>query len=91
MGSVTEVLVPGGEGRAFRVPKDALLEVVDVEGQQVADFISIIESDPKEWLSATHTRSTLLQPEPEGGRPSPDQLAARKCTRSSATTLVCTT
>ena len=39
MGAVTEVLIPGGEGRAFRVPKGALLEIVDVEGQQVADFI----------------------------------------------------
>lgn len=61
MGSVTEVLVPAGEGRAFRVPNGALLEIVDVEGQQVADFISIIENDPKEWLSATHTRSTTLR------------------------------
>ena len=61
MGNVTEVLIPGGEGRAFRVPKGALLEIVDVEGQQVADFISIIENDPTEWLSATHTRSTTLR------------------------------
>lgn len=61
MGTVTEVLVPAGEGRAFGVPKGALLEIVDVEGQQVADFISIFENDPKEWLSATHTRSTTLR------------------------------
>lgn len=61
MANVTEVLVPAGEGRAFRVPKRALLEIVDVEGQQVADFISVIENDPKEWLSATHTRSTTLR------------------------------
>jgi uncharacterized protein YcgI (DUF1989 family) len=61
MGSTTEVLIPGGEGRAFHVPKGALLEIVDVEGEQVADFISVIENDRKEWLSATHTRSTLLR------------------------------
>lgn len=61
MGTVTEVLVPAGEGRAFVVPNGALLEIVDVEGQQVADFISIFENDPKEWLSATHTRSTTLR------------------------------
>ncbi|MEP6752667.1 MAG: urea carboxylase-associated family protein [Candidatus Dormiibacterota bacterium] len=61
MGTVTEVLVPAGEGRAFVVPKGAVLEIVDVEGQQVADFISIFENDPKEWLSATHTRSTTLR------------------------------
>lgn len=61
MGNVTEVLIPAGHGRAFPVPNGALLEVIDVEGQQVADFISIIESNPKEWLSATHTRSTTLR------------------------------
>jgi uncharacterized protein YcgI (DUF1989 family) len=61
MGAVTEVYIPAGEGRAFRVPRGALLEIVDVEGQQVADFISIVENDPTEWLSATHTRSTTLR------------------------------
>lgn len=61
MSDVTEVFVPAGEGRGFRVPKGALLEIVDVEGRQVADFISIIDNDPKEWLSATHTRSTTLR------------------------------
>jgi uncharacterized protein YcgI (DUF1989 family) len=61
MGEVTEVLIPAGHGRAFKVPRGALLEIVDVEGEQVADFISIIETDPQEWLSATHTRSTTLR------------------------------
>jgi uncharacterized protein YcgI (DUF1989 family) len=61
MGNVNEVLIPAGHGRAFPVPNGALLEIVDVEGQQVADFISIIENDPKEWLSATHSRSTFLR------------------------------
>jgi uncharacterized protein YcgI (DUF1989 family) len=56
-----EVLVPASHGRAFRVPKGALLEIIDVEGQQVADFISVIENNPTEWLSATHTRSTTLR------------------------------
>ena len=55
---IEEVLVPAGHGRAFRVPRGALLEIVDVEGQQVADFISIREDTRTEWLSATHTRST---------------------------------
>jgi uncharacterized protein YcgI (DUF1989 family) len=61
MGNVNEVLIPAGQGCAFRVPKGALLEIVDVEGQQVADFISVIDHDPKEWLSATHTRSATLR------------------------------
>jgi len=61
MAILQEVLIPGGHGRAFRVPRGSLLEIVDVEGQQVADFISVIENDPKEWLSATHTRSKLAR------------------------------
>jgi uncharacterized protein len=61
MRDVTEVHIPAGEGRAFQVPKGALLEIIDVEGQQVADFISIMENDRNEWLSATHTRSTTLR------------------------------
>ena len=61
MGATTEVLVPARHGRAFPVPKGALLEIIDPEGQQVADFISVIEGKPTEWLSATHTRSTTLR------------------------------
>ena len=59
--TLQEVLIPAGHARAIKVPKGSLLEIVDVEGQQVADFISVIENDPKEWLSATHTRSTLMR------------------------------
>jgi uncharacterized protein YcgI (DUF1989 family) len=49
--ATTEVLIPAGHGAAFRVPKGSLLEIVDVEGQQVADFISVIETSRGEWLS----------------------------------------
>lgn len=59
MGEVTEVLVPARYGRAVRVPRGALLEIVDVEGQQVADFISVLDGTRSEWMSATHTRSSL--------------------------------
>ncbi len=61
MSKIQEVLVPAGHARAFRVPRGSLLEIVDVDGQQVADFISINENDRSEWLSATHTRSTTLR------------------------------
>jgi uncharacterized protein YcgI (DUF1989 family) len=57
MAAITEVLVPARHGRSFRVPKGALLEIIDVEGQQVADFISVIEGNRREWMSVTHTRS----------------------------------
>ena len=60
MSKTQEVLIPAGHARAFRVPKGSLLEIIDVEGQQVADFISVFDGDPKEWLSATHTRSSTL-------------------------------
>jgi len=58
---IEEVFIPAGHGRAFRVPNGSLLEIVDVEGQQVADFISVLETDRSEWLSATHTRSMTLR------------------------------
>jgi uncharacterized protein YcgI (DUF1989 family) len=61
MSKVNEVVVPARYVRAFSVPKGALLEIIDVEGQQVADFISVIEDNPTEWLSATHTRSSTLR------------------------------
>ena len=57
----TEVLIPGGHGAAFVVREGQTLEIVDVEGQQVADFIAFHERDRREWLSAVHTRSATLR------------------------------
>ena len=56
----TEILIPGGHGAAFVVKAGQLLEVIDVEGQQVADFIAFAEQRRNEWLSTTHTRSSTL-------------------------------
>jgi uncharacterized protein len=56
-----EVLIPGGHGRAFPVRKGQFLEVIDVEGQQVADFVAFAAADRREWLSTTHTRSSTLR------------------------------
>lgn len=56
-----EALVRGGHGAAFVVKAGELLEVVDVEGQQVADFIAFAEMKRNEWLSTTHTRSATLR------------------------------
>jgi uncharacterized protein YcgI (DUF1989 family) len=58
---VTEVLIPGGHGRAFAVEEGQFLEVIDVEGQQVADFVAFAAQDRREWLSTTHTRSSTLR------------------------------
>ncbi len=38
-----------------------LLEVIDVEGQQVADFVAFAAGRPSEWLSTTHTRSATMR------------------------------
>jgi uncharacterized protein YcgI (DUF1989 family) len=54
-----EILIPGGEGRAFPVYKDEYVVVTDVEGKQVADFIAINLHNVQEYLSTTHTRTML--------------------------------
>jgi uncharacterized protein len=56
-----QISVPGGHGSAFEVKEGQLLEVVDVEGQQVADFVAFAAKNRTEWLSTTHTRSALLR------------------------------
>lgn len=56
-----EITIPGGFGAAFIVKAGDVLEVVDAEGQQVADFIAFSERDRTEWLSTTHTRSATLR------------------------------
>jgi uncharacterized protein YcgI (DUF1989 family) len=55
-----EQLIPGGHGAAFPVAAGQFLEIIDLEGQQVADFIAFA-LDRREWLSTTHTRSALLR------------------------------
>jgi len=39
--------------------RGSLLEIVDVEGKQVADLVAFVADDLTEWLSATHTRGSL--------------------------------
>ena len=56
-----EIFVPGGHGTAFTARAGQLVEIVDVEGQQVADLVAFAERNRTEWLSTTHTRSALLR------------------------------
>ena len=56
-----EILVPGGHGAAFAAKAGQLVEIVDLEGQQVADFVAFAERNRTEWLSTTHIRSALLR------------------------------
>ncbi len=58
---VNETMIPGGYGAAVVVKAGQLLEVTDVEGKQVADFIAFAERNRREWLSPTHTRSVTLR------------------------------
>lgn len=54
-----EVLVPARSARSLVVPQGALFEIVDVEGQQVADLVAFRSDDRNEWLSTSHTRGSL--------------------------------
>jgi uncharacterized protein len=56
-----EILIPGGYGAAFGIEAGDLLEITDVEGQQVADFIAFAAQNRTEWCSTTHTRSSTLR------------------------------
>ncbi len=56
----TEVLIPGGHGAALPVCRGQFLEIIDVEGQQVADVVAFAQ-DRREWLSTSHTRSATLR------------------------------
>ena len=58
---VLEQRIPGGNGAAFTVHAGQLIEVQDVEGQQVCDFVAFAAQDRTEWLSTAHTRSALLR------------------------------
>ena len=59
--AVMEILIDGGHGAAFLVSAGQFLEIEDVEGQQVADFVAFAAQDRREWLSTTHTRSATLR------------------------------
>jgi len=57
---ISELRIPGSYARAFEVKKGQLLQIIDVEGQQVADFFAFHKADPEEKLSPPHTRTSLL-------------------------------
>lgn len=51
-----EIHIPARTGTAFRVDAGAEIEIVDLQGQQPADFWAYYENDLGEYLSAPHTR-----------------------------------
>lgn len=54
-----EVLVPAGEARTVEVSSGQLIEIENVHGQQVCDFIAFNAANTAEHLSTTNTRSML--------------------------------
>ncbi|WP_433153723.1 DUF1989 domain-containing protein [Actinomadura nitritigenes] len=62
-------VVPAGEGRAVRVAAGQRVRVVDLEGGQVGDLFAFAADDPRERLSAAHTRSGTSRLFPQIGEP----------------------
>ena len=54
----THVHVPAGHGRTFEVRSGQFITVIDRDGQQAADFVAIVNGQPDQYLSPTHTRRT---------------------------------
>ncbi len=62
-----EISVPAREARLADVPKGAVVEIVDVEGQQVGDLAVWLRERPDEYMSPGHTVSCLGKLVPEVG------------------------
>ncbi|MGH7611744.1 MAG: DUF1989 domain-containing protein [Candidatus Dormibacteria bacterium] len=57
--AVEEVVVPARSARALVLRSGQRLEIVDVEGEQVADLVAFPPDGDGEWLSPSHTRGGL--------------------------------
>jgi len=62
-----EHFVPRRTGVAFRVDAGDYIQVVDVQGEQPADFWAYYENDLDEYLSAPHTRIGIMRMLPRPG------------------------
>jgi uncharacterized protein YcgI (DUF1989 family) len=68
--AVTErVVVPAGEGRACRVRRGDCVVIETPTGSQVGDFFAFHADDPREFLSAAHTRACNWRVFPAVGQP----------------------
>ncbi len=66
---LNEVIVPASEARTIEVLKGQVLQIVDLEGQQVGDLAAWRLEDPDEYLSPSHTVSSLAKLVPVPGDP----------------------
>ena len=64
---VRELHIPAGEARFTSVKRGQLLQIVDLEGAQVGDFVAYMSARPEEYLSPAHTCSCLVKLVPEVG------------------------
>ncbi len=67
--STVDVVIPAREGRSFQMRTGQRMKILDVQGQQVADFIAFNLHNLDEFLSACHTRGMLGSLRPQRGRP----------------------
>jgi uncharacterized protein len=58
-GSEQDITIPPSEGRPFTAQAGQFITVVDVDGQQVADFVALNAAEHKERLSTCYTRTDL--------------------------------
>jgi uncharacterized protein YcgI (DUF1989 family) len=58
MNNTTHLEVPAGAGRAVRVRRADRVRVIDVDGGQVGDLFAFAATDVREFLSASHTRTS---------------------------------
>ncbi len=56
---IAEVTIPAYEGRAMHIRRGQHFFLIDVDGQQVGDFVGINARDPGEWISPVHMRASL--------------------------------
>jgi uncharacterized protein YcgI (DUF1989 family) len=53
------MVIPAGQGLAFRIRAGDRFRLVDPEGGQVGDLFAFAATDPTEYLSAAHTRTAV--------------------------------
>ena len=65
----TELLIPAGRAGTVRLARGEVLQLVDVEGQQVADLMAWRLAEPDEAFSPAHTVCCLARLVPREGVP----------------------
>ncbi len=65
---IAEYPIPARTGVAFRVAPRDYIQVIDVQGEQPADFWAFHENDLDEYLSAPHTRIGIMRMLPGPGQ-----------------------